>query len=419
MMDGISISGWSQNCSLLASMKFIVLIGLSFFGFQASADLCAGVLSDDQGQIGHVFESGSSKSDVRVILGFSRPIAEALKFLRAQKNAPISSLSEFQKERILSLQEGAYTRQISGALNRSGISFTVEYFEERDEEQPHLLGLRQKVFVIQPTNETPINRFARGLFAKHKIRLVYAPAIAMGHGFIAAFSYTERAYLLQADAIIEKNFADPLVTAHEIKHGLFLLERLGEYSPKVKAPVQAYLKNTSRPSKTRSEYHEFLGFDEMVSYAYSLSGVANWISRKTVVSASLQQNLNLAFRNLIEFSERIEAESTEALEVLKKRLKTKKLDKKVEIIENGQQKELRITLDADRSLHYFLDPDLEKLSLKELEARVVEELQKSIALAQFNLNYLSQRPARSDSEMERLAYLGLFKSAQVEFLESL
>lgn len=266
-----------------------------------------------------------------------------------------------------------------------------------------MLNIAYPIFVIQPTASSKLNKYAAGLNRISGMGLVYSPPFNKASGFTSAFMPSLNSIILHDHAILDGQFSDSRITTHEIKHALFQAERNGKYKTKIKAPVHGFLKNTKSVTvENRKPYQSFFSFEELVTYAYSITADAKKIKRSGAFAdrSTLVRSLEI----MTSLSLRTKELSDTALYYVDK----------MQYMVVDYDKSLTVRIDDDIILTLQIpNADIESYK-KDPMAYAKKEFQKIKRLAEFNLSQIQKIKFSADDQ----AAID-FRSAQVQFLEKL
>jgi hypothetical protein len=294
-----------------------------------------------------------------------------------------------------------YIEKLKNFLNKKNIEFKIIKINDGPEE--HLLDIAYPIFIIQPTGSSKLNKYAAGLNRISGIGLVYSPPLNKASGFTSAFIPSLNSIILHDHAVLDGQFSDSRITTHEIKHSLFQSERNGNYKSKIKAPVHGFFKNSKIVTlDSRKPYQSFFSFEELVTYAYSITADAKKIRR--IGPAADRSTLNRSLEIMASLSARTMEMSDLSLYYLDK-MQNMVID---------YDKSLTIRIDDHISLTLQIPiSDIENYK-KDPLAHAKKEFQKIKLLAEFNLSQIQKINLSHDHQ----AAID-FRSAQVQFLESL
>ncbi len=173
-----------------------------------------------------------------------------------------------------------YVNLVRNFLQQKNIEYQMIRINDGPEE--HLRDIQYPIFMISPVDKkSKLNKYALGLNKVAGVSLIYSPPFNRANGFASAFIPSMNAIVLHENAILDGQFSDSRITPHEIKHALFYAELKGEYESKIKAPIFGFYKSTKIvDSNTKKPYQSFLSFEELVTYAYSITADAKKIKRE-------------------------------------------------------------------------------------------------------------------------------------------
>lgn len=324
-------------------------------------------------------------------------ISENIKFLYLQKEK--STASEAKIVEIHKQFTENYIPQLESYLKSQNIEYKVSYQNDGPEE--YLKNLRYPIFTISPSLRSGLNKYALGIFKKVKVSLIYAPFMNLSQNFASAFMPSLNSIALPSNAIIDGQFAEAKISGHEIKHALFQAERNGLYKPKIHSPTHGYVKNTKDFSLVEKKpYQSFFSFEELVTYAYTISAEVKSIQR--IKKPAQLADLNKYVEILKDISQRSsELCATAILHI--DRLPWSVLDH-----DNS------ITVEISKEIKIVLQvPFAEKENYKKDPFSYAKnEFLKIQKLAEFNLQYIQQVNSNNI-----LMLLSALKSNQVHFLE--
>jgi hypothetical protein len=353
---------------------------------------------------------GPFQENIRVILTHAKPIGDTIKRILRRKANDIINQTDIEK--VHTLQEGSYDSIVRESFKKFKVKFDVTYENEKDILTPYLDELNLKFYLIRPNTESPLNRLAKSAFEKYGIRIAYAPALNIAHGFDAAFHSDFNIVLLQVDAILEKNYADPVLLTHELKHAMYEAERRGKFIPKVRAPVHAEIVNRNEINNEQNLYASYVNFEELVTYAVSISSIAKKIEKQRIIGDRLKNSLFNTMNILLEISHRINHESQLAIDILNNNDRSK-----IKISDSS----VSITLSTDHVLT-IKAPLTEQTKFLQNPILYSELFLKSAQkLAVYNLNFFNKINPKIDT-YDLNSWMNLvtvFKTEQVRFLEKL
>src|SRR3989338_5701264 len=314
-----------------------------------------------------------------------------------QKNSSLVLTSEeihLEHQKVIERITTEYYPQISEILKNKEIDFelTLKPLSNASKE------ILYPMISILHSSQSTLNRYASGLQKKGKIDLIYFPFKNKMLNAKSLFDSNLRAIFLQPGDLFRHSFVDPLVTGHEIRHALFASERKGLHQPKNQYPVHIKYVNKE---KGVTGYDFFYSFEEMVTYADTLTAAAKQLLRGTVNSAAdydkyfkITRDISLKSIDLLSVALDIVDIKPEAVLTLMEQAQIQLSEKEFFIIQIPRQ-------------------DVEKYNENDMKY-IKKLLEKAMALAQFNIKYLTEAAA-SGQPFQKVSR---FKSAQVDFIEA-
>jgi len=223
----------------------------------------------------------------------SENLAKEIQFLKDNKDLSTESFVH----RLTLIQRKIselYVPAVQKLLTDSGHTYVESAIVES--ESVHLKGLRYPVFILKPESKTRLGRFARGMAKWGGVQIAYSPLLNQLHGFKASFYPGFNGILLPIKEVIAEKVTEPQILGHEIKHAQFHAYRKGLIDLKMEPPVHGYFK-TGHTLDKNEYYADFFSFEELVTYAYSISVEAKKIKSHSERSqAEIQKYLKILKR---------------------------------------------------------------------------------------------------------------------------
>jgi hypothetical protein len=372
---------------------------LTVISFDTSAaNLCSNLFAEISHSQSHI-GTNSSSVDFDHLIKVSDAIGKQIKELYQFKQK--SPQSEELIDSISKKLKDNYIPLLESILKKQKISYELIYINYGPEE--YLKNLSYPTFVITSEGNSKLNRYAKGLRRRTGTRLIYSPVFNRASGFKSAFIPTENAIALHDQAILGTQFSDSKITPHELKHLLFHAERSGRYVPKFKSPVHGFVKNTkSFLESERKPYDSFFSFEELVTYAYSLTAAA-----KDILKNNSKQDL-ATYNKYIDILSDISTQSSDLLKTALLHLERLPWT----VVDSEKALTVQITDDIKITLLVPNESLIEFQKDPFLYAK--KEFYKMSQLSDFNLQYLQQM-----NQAGGLQKAVNFRSDQVQFLENL
>ncbi|MNS63661.1 hypothetical protein D3C72_967620 [compost metagenome] len=294
--------------------------------------------------------------------------------------------------------------KVEAALTERGIRF---------ETTPQIIDkeLQLNQFVILPEGNHALNKMAASL-KKYGINVSYHPFGNRLNGFVAAYDPNTMTLMISRNAIMKRIGEDE---AHEIIHALLSAQEDGKFDFMPKAPVLIMMTSKSGIN-SHGTYAKLMSYQELVTYAYNISNSGRVISKITAKKnvtpedAQTRQTLLENFFNtrsiFLKVSRNAVVASTEGLALFAQGHK--------ELIEKNGKDYMKIeSPDGDFKLEIFIPKD----QLLQADAYATKQLNQSLKLANFNLDYFESLERLSESDA--LLKVRQFKEVQKKFIKSL
>jgi len=292
-----------------------------------------------------------------------------------------------------------YVPVVQKLLTDTGHSYVESAIVES--ESVHLKGLSYPVFIIKPESKTRLGRFARGMTKWGGVQIAYSPLLNQLHGFKASFFPGFNGVLLPAKEVIADKVTEPQILGHEIKHAQYHAFRKGLIDLKVQPPVHGYFK-TSHALDKGEYYSDFFSFEELVTYAYSISVEAKKVKSDSQRSQTEIQKYLKILKRLSERTLELSQNSVTYME----RLPWSVMD---------YDQALSVQIDSDTKIVLLVPEKLKSAYQTDPLKYAKDEFLKLEKLATWNIEYIRKINQSSDP----LAFAMQLQADQVQWMNQL
>lgn len=309
-----------------------------------------------------------------------------------------------------------YYQATSKLLKEKNIDFDlVEYPESIRTSYSESFKLTSvwKHFKLKKNNVSSLNTKALQLNRIDILQVVYDPILLNlvgGNGAYAENKDSDLNTLFISESSIQTGVPD-YITQHEIIHYMFESNRRGKTSFMTEAPVNITFtsQNPIQPNAPRQIYSTFMSYEEMITHAFNIKKVAEAVVKNEPIHGvtGAKSFLDESVLKLVSISMNALESSSKALNILSADNIT---------IDNESKKYplLVISTSTDFSVSLFIPSKLDITNKTDVLDYAKKELEKSIQLAQFNINYFKDKKADVDIDKARV-----FMSKQTLFIKSL